>query len=664
MANKITTSFEFKEQGDGLKTIAKDLETAENKGKAAAAALSALADEIKVEMEQAEAAAEALASALGPELVAKLEQGGSSVNELMGHFQRLGLTFEDIKGEADALAGTVKKFDDLGKPLGSAKSGIDDVTQSSRGANSALANMVGNTAQDLGTLGGVAGSAGVAIGQMAEYASDATLGGEKLTSALGNMAKVAGPIAGIALAVSAVSDIMGEAKARAEAAAESQERWTEALKDGGSVADDVAKRFAESGEVMLRISPQLRQSLDFAPKEGGLKGFFNIFDSGNKDIVDMTDVLYDAGISVEQLTRAAAGGTMAQQRFRDGVKATSLSGDDQKLVIGLLEQQVGDYQKALDNQARFKAVFDPVTESADLNYRSLIAVGEAHQEAQRRAEVHDEAMKNSGHTAEDYAAALTGLGEHALAEKAAADDRAADAADRHRKAVDAVTDAMEAQLDASLDLVGGDIAVRNAQRRAAESAEELNTVLEDQETAHGEAAAAIDAAADSQLDAARAAADYRAKQMEANGQTVDGKVQAQLYEEELRKVASQLDGPLRAALDGYIAELDNLDGRTVTTSIVLNRPGRVGDFAAPVFGGKFHSGGMVPGPPGAERMILAKGGEQVLTPEQQRSGGAGGDVHLGPFYITANDSESVFDKLAREVRTKGPGPVRRALGID
>jgi predicted nucleic acid-binding Zn-ribbon protein len=35
------------------------------------------------------------------------------------------------------------------------------------------------------------------------------------------------------------------------------------------------------------------------------------------------------------------------------------------------------------------------------------------------------------------------------------------------------------------------------------------------------------------------------------------------------------------------------------------------------FGGIFHEGGVVPGPPGAERMILARAGERVLTEDQQ-----------------------------------------------
>lgn len=49
--------------------------------------------------------------------------------------------------------------------------------------------------------------------------------------------------------------------------------------------------------------------------------------------------------------------------------------------------------------------------------------------------------------------------------------------------------------------------------------------------------------------------------------------------------------------------------------------GAAGGFLKGIFGGVFHDGGVVPGPLGKERLILAQGGETVMTPEQMRSGG-------------------------------------------
>jgi hypothetical protein len=99
--------------------------------------------------------------------------------------------------------------------------------------------MIGNSAQDLGAMGGVAQSAGVAIGQMAEYASDAKLAGEGLGSALGSMAGVALPIAGIALATSLIGDAMTKSKKEAAALQKVMDTFTSGLQDTIGVAEEL-----------------------------------------------------------------------------------------------------------------------------------------------------------------------------------------------------------------------------------------------------------------------------------------------------------------------------------------------------------------------------------------------------------------------------------------
>jgi hypothetical protein len=240
-------------------------------------------------------------------------------------------------------------------------------------------------------------------------------------------------------------------------------------------------------------------------------------------------------------------------------------------------------------------------------------------------------------------------------EKAAADAKAAEAADRHREAVEAVAEAMEAQKDAALQLVGGDIAVRDAQRRAAEAAEELNTVLEDQETTLGDAGAAIDEAADAQLDAAAAAADYKAKQMEANGQTVDANTKALLLKQELQNLAGQLTGPLAAAIQNYIDQLGAIPA-SVGTTIVLNRPGRVGDLVGGI-GGKgglqrFASGGVVGGPRGQPQLAIVEGGETVLPTHKSGGGGIGGNYTIN-LYGGEATPQAVVDAIKRWERLNG-----------
>ena len=66
---------------------------------------------------------------------------------------------------------------------------------------SVMANMVGNTAQDFGALGGVAGTAGMAVGQLGEYAAEGTIAWKAWPS-------MAGPMAGLAIAGMAVNAVM------------------------------------------------------------------------------------------------------------------------------------------------------------------------------------------------------------------------------------------------------------------------------------------------------------------------------------------------------------------------------------------------------------------------------------------------------------------------
>lgn len=277
------------------------------------------------------------------------------------------------------------------------------------------------------------------------------------------------------------------------------------------------------------------------------------------------------------------------------------------------------------------------------------------------------------HETVDLATAAIEMKAEADEQAAAADEAAAEAADRHREAVEAATEAMEAQRDAALELVGGDIAVRNAQRRAKEAVEELNDVLGDQETTLAQAGAAIDDAADAQLNAAAAAADYRAKQMEANGQTVDARTRAQLMKEELQKLAGQLTGPLAEAIQNYIAQLGAIP-RTVGTTIVLTKPGRVGDinpFART--GGPRASGG--PTSAGTVYGVLERGQPEVWTDSGGRSWmmspsngqvtpmqpapaatGGGGPVTINVYPRTGDVApEAIVDALKKYERRNGTG---------
>jgi hypothetical protein len=251
-------------------------------------------------------------------------------------------------------------------------------------------------------------------------------------------------------------------------------------------------------------------------------------------------------------------------------------GDEDKQLV----ENIKSWREAAEAADTWTSAHVPATRATEDLARSQAT-------AQTQMDLYVESLIQAGEAAADDA--------DALEQKQVWEQRAAETAERHREAIDAVVESMEKQRLAALELIGGDIAVREAQRQAATEVDELNTVLADQETTLGEASAAIDEAAEAQLTAARAAADYREDQLLANGSTVDGKVQAQLYQEELQRIVDKLDGPLKAALQTYLNQLAAIPD-TLHTTLILDTPGRVGDFAAPEVGGQFALNGAAGSP--------------------------------------------------------------------
>jgi hypothetical protein len=150
-------------------------------------------EKVAAEAKKTEAAAEALGQALGPQLAAKADLTG-----MVSDLQRMGLTLDEVTADADRLATTIKETG-----AGSGLRGLDGELKSTASSASVLSNTIGNTTQDLAGMAGITGTAGVALGQMGEYMSDAVAGGQSLSSVVGSFAKVAGPIAVLTAAVGA-----------------------------------------------------------------------------------------------------------------------------------------------------------------------------------------------------------------------------------------------------------------------------------------------------------------------------------------------------------------------------------------------------------------------------------------------------------------------------
>lgn len=279
--------------------------------------------------------------------------------------------------------------------------------------------------------------------------------------------------------------------------------------------------------------------------------------------------------------------------------------------------------------------------------KSQQAATEAAAEAEAQSRLNTEAMRDQAKAANKTATTLGEL-ERAAEAKAQADEDAAAAAEEHAEKVDEL-------YQAGQRLVGGDIAVRNAQRDAAEAMAELSANATAQSVE-------VDAATESQLRAADAATDYEVKQREANGETVTAKERAEIYRSQLEQLADELEGPVRDAILGYIAELNNVpksidtwvntNYRDVYHSEVNRDAAKAANNAATTGVPAFDDGGVVPGPTGSPQIIKAHGGETIL-PTHKKGGnpivGPGVEVNIEHFH---NDSPADVEAFASALNAR------------
>lgn len=217
---------------------------------------------------------------------------------------------------------------------------IKDLGDTSDQSRSVLANLVGNSAQDLGELGGVAGTAGVALGQLAEYAADGNI-------SLRGLVATAGPMLAIGVAVSFITKHFQEANERAEKLKETNRDIAESLRAG------------ELDEAAGKIVEGYGDLIDQAEKAGVSAG-------------DLTSFLTDQSMTMQELMASstatgdeyvalaiAAGNAKESFREQSGELATNIALQDQ------VRGRLGDTSAAADDAARsteeLTAAYDELT---------------------------------------------------------------------------------------------------------------------------------------------------------------------------------------------------------------------------------------------------------------------------------------------------------------
>jgi hypothetical protein len=357
-----------------LRKVDRSLADTETAAQRAARVLGQMADQAETELQQAARAADALAAALGPEMAAKLGRNG--IAEQIGQLNRMGLTFEDIEADADSLAASMRRLDEVqtsavNQGLGNLSGKLNDTEGAARGANSALANMIGNTAQDVSGLSGNLGSLGVAIGQMGEYAADAALDGAGLVASLKSMAAVAGPIAALGLATQLVNSQLPEmALAQAVTRAFHTDQikdFTDALREGGDAADNYADHLRDVGRVMASTGQAAGPAWSrIIPGVGQITGALGVLGRYGETIEDISHKLEQAGLTADQWAQivTSAHPVDAMNTFRDALDRTNLSFDERSDLLVAAKAAQDDYTQATANAEQMNRVFGTSADDA------------------------------------------------------------------------------------------------------------------------------------------------------------------------------------------------------------------------------------------------------------------------------------------------------------
>jgi hypothetical protein len=241
---------------------------------------------------------------------------------------------------------------------------IDDLGKSADSSKSVLANMIGNSVQDLGALGGVAGSAGVAIGQMGEYMADARAEGESFSSILRNFGSVAGPIAAVSVGLAAVNDIM-KAMAEGQAATkafdtEQIKQFTDAVKEGTDITKAYAAELEQTGKVLadtgIKGGPAWTQILPPVAKLTESLGLMGRFGDTIEDILPL---LNTAGVSAQIWTDVitSAKPVQSMDKLRAALDKTNISDDDRSKILIAARAAQDNYNDSVANGVEVNKFF-------------------------------------------------------------------------------------------------------------------------------------------------------------------------------------------------------------------------------------------------------------------------------------------------------------------
>jgi hypothetical protein len=306
------------------KQIADGFDDAASKSEQAIRALTAQLDKVESE---AKSAADAVAAIKGN---LTIDVDDSKISAFASNIRsKMGLTFDEITADAKGFADVLERgvnMDATRTEIHGVGDELQHVRSESDQSRSVLANLAGNAAQDLGELGGVVGTLGVGIGQLAEYAVDGNI-------ALSGLAGVAGPMAALAATTYLIGEAVKQIGVEQKETTEQTAKYRDVLAEAGSAALNVRDMVVEAGK------------LSFADNNADtfLRDLTELLPGVGEGVVNVADIMQRASLNVDDYANAVTG---VGDTWNETITQLSLartqgliSGDEFEAVVAEMEDQ-------------------------------------------------------------------------------------------------------------------------------------------------------------------------------------------------------------------------------------------------------------------------------------------------------------------------------------
>lgn len=355
------------------KKLGTELDDTRSAGKKMADAMDQVTDQMQSEFKGAVRAAEKLGKALGPDLVADINKGGKSVDDVVADLKRAGLTYQDVENDADQLAAAMRRANEVGQSIDThITKNMKNVAKEADNSRSVFANFTGNAIQELPGVSSAMGPLNMAIGQFTEYATEGNIG-------LMQFVKFAGPIAGLGLALAAVTHLMQKSGESAKVARERIKGMADALYDNGERSKSAREKLIDYYTGLKKIEVQVDNISEAQAR--GAKGQEVYTHSGKllgyslevtqRHTEDLTKAMARNNVTVGEWVDLVQASTATQQKWRETALANGMAEKDVNDILAGAIAEHGKYQQATADSTERLAVFGHTADGTVTKVRTL-----------------------------------------------------------------------------------------------------------------------------------------------------------------------------------------------------------------------------------------------------------------------------------------------------